>query len=66
MCCSEQHIPIDYLTVNINSWEKQRIPIDYLTVNIDSWEEQHIPIDYLTVNIEIFCCSSQLSIFTIG
>jgi hypothetical protein len=39
----EQQIPIDYLTVNSDSWEEQRILIDYLTVNIDSWEEQQIP-----------------------
>ena len=35
----KQHIPIDYLTVNIDSWEEQQIPIDYLIVNIDSWKE---------------------------
>ena len=48
----KQRILIDYLIVNIDSWEGQQIPIDYLTVNIDSWEEQHIPIDYLIVNID--------------
>jgi hypothetical protein len=36
----EQQIPIDYLTVNSDSWEEQQIPIDYLTINSDSWEEQ--------------------------
>jgi hypothetical protein len=30
----KQQIPIDYLTVNIDSWEEQQIPIDYLTVNL--------------------------------
>jgi hypothetical protein len=50
----EQQILIDYLTVNIDSWEEQQILIDYLTVNIDSREEQQIPIDYLTDNLLIF------------
>jgi hypothetical protein len=44
---------IDYLTVNIDSWEEQRIPIDYLIVNIDSWQEQQIPIDYLLVFVAL-------------
>jgi hypothetical protein len=47
-------IPLDYLTVNIDSWEEQQIPIDYLIVHIDSWEEQQIRIDYFIVNIAIF------------
>jgi predicted phage-related endonuclease len=49
----EQQIPIDYLTVNIDSWEEQQIPIDYLIVNIDSWKE-HLTHWYETFKDHLF------------
>jgi hypothetical protein len=55
----EQQIPIDYLIVNIDSWEEQQKPIDYLTVNIDRWEEQRIPIDYLNLLVFVALRSYQ-------